>query len=118
MNGHVRETHADCHNISCCVCNLYICKVCGGAEGSLLPVCPGHQLTMDQHDANYAHYCADTGPFAQCVPLTVTAAKTRCYERLHPLPHIDSSEGARILYDAVCELWMLVMKRVTNAASA
>ena len=29
------------------------CLVCGGAEGSLLPECPGHQLTFEEHEANY-----------------------------------------------------------------
>ena len=36
---------------------------------------------------------------------TIDAAKDACYWRLHPEPWIDSSRGARLLYDAVCELW-------------
>lgn len=35
----------------------------------------------------------------------VCAAKDACYWRLHPRPWIDTSRGARILYDAVCDLW-------------
>jgi hypothetical protein len=42
-----------------------VCKICGGFEGSLLPECPGKQLTYDEHQENYKHYCADTGPFAK-----------------------------------------------------
>lgn len=43
---------------------LSVCEICGGLEGALLPVCPGKQLTMEEHDANYKHYCEGTGPFA------------------------------------------------------
>lgn len=32
-------------------------------------------------------------------------AKDACYWRLHPEPSIDTSVGARRLYDAVCDLW-------------
>ena len=38
--------------------------------------------------------------------LDVRYAKDACYFRLHPKPWIDSSRGARILYDAVCDLWI------------
>lgn len=31
-------------------------------------------------------------------------AKHACYDRLHPKPWIDTSPGARTLYDAVCVL--------------
>lgn len=74
MNGHVREVHAkpeDCpglYSYGCVVCNLYICAVCGGSEGSLLPACPGRRLTFEEDRANYAHYCAGTGPFAKEEP--------------------------------------------------
>lgn len=40
----------------------------------------------------------------------VTQAKFACYDRLHPIPAIDSSPGARRLYDAVCDLWLDVMQ--------
>jgi hypothetical protein len=42
---------------------LSVCSVCGGMEGALLPSCPGRWLSTEEHDANYAHYCAQTGPF-------------------------------------------------------
>jgi hypothetical protein len=65
MIGHVQETHENCDRQTCMVCDLFICKICGGAEGALLPVCPGRMLTMDEHEENYKHYCAGTGPFAE-----------------------------------------------------
>ena len=43
---------------------LFICEVCGGMEGSLLPECPGHKLTMEEDQKNYQHYLNGTGPFA------------------------------------------------------
>lgn len=46
-----------------------------------------------------------TGPLARCTVVTIDAAKNRCYYRLHPKPWVDSSRGARQLYDAVCGLW-------------
>lgn len=49
---------------TCNVCQLFLCAVCGGFEGSLLPECPGRRLTEDEHDANYKAYCEGTGPFA------------------------------------------------------
>lgn len=49
---------------SCICCTLSLCRICGGLEGALLPTCPGHRLTMEEHDANYADYCHGTGPFA------------------------------------------------------
>lgn len=36
----------------------------------------------------------------------IDEAKAACYDRLHPRPWIDKSEGSRRLYDAVCELWI------------
>ncbi len=54
-----------CINGYCSICELYLCKICGGFEGSLLPQCPGHQLTLEEHDRNYEHYCQNTGPFAE-----------------------------------------------------
>lgn len=50
--------------LDCLYESLAVCKVCGGAEGSLLPECPGRWLTREEDQANYKHYCAGTGPFA------------------------------------------------------
>lgn len=36
----------------------------------------------------------------------IDQAKYACYDRLHPKPWIDTSRGARQLYDAVCFLWI------------
>lgn len=64
--GHRTAVHRQCDRLYCQICEgLFICTVCGGAEGSLLPKCPGHMLTMEEHDANYMHYCAGTGPFTK-----------------------------------------------------
>lgn len=38
----------------------------------------------------------------------INAAKNACYWRLHPMAHIDTSRGARYLYDAVCDLWLFI----------
>lgn len=46
---------------------LSICTVCMGSEGSLLPKCPGRNLSFDEDQANYQHYCAGTGPFAELI---------------------------------------------------
>lgn len=45
-----------CNKTGCQYCDggLAYCTVCGGAEGSLLPECPGVRLTPEQHDKNYA----------------------------------------------------------------
>lgn len=99
--GHARETHTNCHRNTCMVCDLFICSVCHGCEGSLLPVCPGVKLSMDTHDKNYAHYCAGTGPFAQPNRYTmpdVLAFATKYYA------DAPDSEGARRFYEAVVDL--------------
>lgn len=68
---HVRLTHktpqecGEYHGHTCNVCDLFICSVCGGAEGSLLPECPGRMLTPEEDQENYRHYCEKTGPFAE-----------------------------------------------------
>jgi hypothetical protein len=57
MTSHIRATHPpdlDCGPYGCNVCNLFICSVCGGAEGSLASECPGVQLTTEQQDEIYA----------------------------------------------------------------
>lgn len=46
------------------VCDLFLCAVCDGFEGSLLPFCPGRKLTPEQHETHYADYCNGTGLFA------------------------------------------------------
>lgn len=66
--GHRRETHDNCERSSCVVCDLFICTVCGAAEGALLPTCPGRRLTEAEHDANYKAYCDGSGPFAEVQP--------------------------------------------------
>ena len=65
--GHRAERHTNCEQQNCQFCEggLTHCLRCGGFEVSLLPTCPGKQLTYDEHQANYAHYCAGTGPFAE-----------------------------------------------------
>lgn len=55
MDDHVR---AKCIDPECCgdchVCNLFICEVCGGGEGSLtVGGCCGYPLTADAQDAIY-----------------------------------------------------------------
>jgi hypothetical protein len=62
-SGHVRETHENCQQSTCIVCDLFICKVCGALEGALLPTCPGRRLTEAEHQENFEHYCSGTGPF-------------------------------------------------------
>jgi hypothetical protein len=65
-HGHIWY-ECKCHRVGCQFCDggLGLCTVCGGFEGSLLPKCPGIRLTEEQHDENYKHYCAGTGPFAE-----------------------------------------------------
>jgi hypothetical protein len=49
---HVRQecTDPDCTG-NCNLCNLFMCKVCKGAEGSLPTDCPGRKLTDAEEDA-------------------------------------------------------------------
>lgn len=59
MTTHQIKTTVDCAcqgDVSCSVCSggLFICKVCGGAEGSLPTECPGKPMTSDEEDAVYA----------------------------------------------------------------
>jgi hypothetical protein len=65
-SGHRAERHMDCDRTACPICEggLTYCVICGGSEGSLLPRCPGKQLTAAEDEQNYADYCAGTGPFA------------------------------------------------------
>lgn len=64
--GHRVELHEHCERQHCAICEggLTVCTVCGALEGALLPTCPKRPLTYAEHSANYAHYCAGTGPFA------------------------------------------------------
>lgn len=59
-----------CENPTCMFCEggLGLCTVCGGFEGSLLPSCPGHRLTQEEHDKNYSDFCHGRGPFDTGVP--------------------------------------------------
>ena len=63
MTPHIRATHEKCDRLSCIVCDLFLCSICGALEGALLPSCPGHQLTWEEHQQNYKNYCNGTGPF-------------------------------------------------------
>lgn len=109
---HVRAMHAnpeDCpgyYNFGCVVCNLYICDVCGGSEGSLLPFCPGRRLTVAEDAANYRHYGDGTGPFARATTSTLEAAVKACAARF--MDDVGSMPpprpGAHRLYAAVCSL--------------
>lgn len=44
------------YHLGCQICDggLFLCKVCGGLEGSLATDCPGEQITIEQQDAIYA----------------------------------------------------------------
>lgn len=52
---HTPVVHVDCYDHSCPICagGLFLCSVCGGAEGSLATECPGHQLNEQLHEAVY-----------------------------------------------------------------
>lgn len=88
---------------SCSNCNLYICSICGGSEGSLLPFCPNRKLTADEDSRHYAHYCARSGPFAKPTWEDLAAAKDACYERLSD--RATWTAGSEQLYHAVWNLW-------------
>lgn len=85
----------------CNNCNLYICSLCGGSEGSLLPYCLMRQLSQAEDEANYAHYCAGTGPFASASFKNLTEAVERCEERWRTY----KTPGSEALYHAVWHLW-------------
>lgn len=50
---HTRLTHENCYNNNCLVCNLFLCSVCNGLEGSLASQCPGRRLTQLEEQAVY-----------------------------------------------------------------
>jgi hypothetical protein len=45
MMEHVRLTHENCERSHCAICDggLFLCAVCGQAEGELEPTCPGRR---------------------------------------------------------------------------
>lgn len=47
-HGHIRATHDRCTRLNCWTCELFICTVCGGFEGSLTSQCPGVKVS-DEH---------------------------------------------------------------------
>jgi hypothetical protein len=54
---HERATHPtekDCGPYGCNVCNLFICSVCGGVEGSLTTDCPCYQVPYIMGQLVYA----------------------------------------------------------------
>lgn len=54
---HTRATHApdlDCGPYGCGVCNLFICELCGGAEGSLTTDCPCYKVPYVMGQLVYA----------------------------------------------------------------
>jgi hypothetical protein len=57
IKNHVKATHPpdkNCGPYGCNVCNLFICSVCGGAEGSLPTECPGYRMPPTMADLVYA----------------------------------------------------------------
>lgn len=54
---HIRATHPseqECGPYGCNLCNLFLCSVCGGAEGSLATECPGYRVPTVMNDLVYA----------------------------------------------------------------
>lgn len=50
---HERETHApdlECGPYGCDICNLFICSICNGAEGSPTTDCPCYTVPTDMQD--------------------------------------------------------------------
>ncbi|WVR18155.1 hypothetical protein JXVLWARM_CDS_0104 [Burkholderia phage Bm1] len=57
MPEHIKfECKQPCAESHCRFCDggLFLCTVCGGAEGSLPTKCPGYRMTIDQQDEVYA----------------------------------------------------------------
>lgn len=61
MAEHVKVVHTDCQQQDCMICDggLFLCAVCGGFEGALLPECPGRELSVEEHQENYRRYCEE-----------------------------------------------------------
>lgn len=93
--------------LDCWYDSLGCCGVCGGMEGALLPECPGKQLTADEHDANYKHYCAGTGPFRR-ERLMQDITSARVFAERYVSDAEPNELGPRRFYDAVNELWQWV----------
>jgi len=52
---HVRaECKGNCDPYGCNLCNLFICVICNGAEGSLPTDCPGVKMMEEQEQQIYA----------------------------------------------------------------
>lgn len=56
LRQHVRASHNCPASMFCMICDggLFLCGVCGGAEGSLPSECPGERMTTAQEEAVYA----------------------------------------------------------------
>lgn len=51
---HVRaKCKGTCGPYGCNLCNLFVCSVCGTAEGSLTTDCPGVSVSSDDQDRIY-----------------------------------------------------------------
>jgi hypothetical protein len=54
---HTNLTHPPayiCDDLGCTICELFICSVCGGAEGSLTTDCPGVKVPYEVGQRVYA----------------------------------------------------------------
>ena len=51
---HIKKkcTDPNC-NGACNLCELFLCSVCNGAEGSLPTDCPGTKMTLEQEERVY-----------------------------------------------------------------
>ena len=67
MIDHVRAScKDDCGE--CNLCNLFMCSVCCGAEGSLPTHCPGARMTEQQEAQVYAGELDYREPYGWCAP--------------------------------------------------
>ena len=49
LTGHKKGGYCTCDGAgSCTYCTLFVCSICGGAEGDLPTHCPGVKLTEEQ----------------------------------------------------------------------
>lgn len=52
MPEHLRATHEDCPDpATCFLCGVFICGICGLAEGSLTTDCPGFSVSYNFMEA-------------------------------------------------------------------
>lgn len=60
MTKHVKmictKKHDDGGEAHCNICDLFLCSVCGGAEGSLTTDCPGVNMNTETADAVYGGF--------------------------------------------------------------